>query len=583
MLTGIGRTTRCAIYTRKSMGQIEHSEFNSLEAQRAICSAYIKSQAPRGWSESPKSYDDMGQTGSNLSRAALQTLLVDVESGLIDVIVVYKIDRITRTLLDFVRLTDLFSQYGVSFVSVTQNFDTSDSTGRLIQNILLTFAQFEREISSDRLRDKFHAMKQRGLFIGGHPPFGFDLVNKRLVPNSIEAEAVRRTFDLYLKLKGMNKVARILAEEGVKRRTRTSKRGNVVEGRGIAFSSVFTMLQNPIYVGDVRYKGQIYGGAHDAIVSRETWDEVQALRAKRTRAKVVDKYPLDLLRGLMFDNHGRSVGVFRDTRHATKRRYYLSNQSEWGRRNGVRRFRMRADDIDQLVKGSVSATLISHKRLHPVIIDAGAHASFSQLIASGGAAAKRFDALGPQQAQSVIRAIIERIIVSEHSLQLILRPHEIVRFLEWEGIGLFRLESTISSKSRPTRLVEIALSSAVIKRDMSKVLEQCARTAHGSPKKSLVNLIRRARMAQQLLDTRFDGGITELAKRIKCTNARLPRLLRLNYLAPDIIVSILDGAQPPELTASLLMSSELPMDWDLQRRILGFPNRPDSIQAVPGW
>lgn len=583
MIEHDGRTLRCAIYTRKSFGYAEEHEFSSLDAQRAICSAYVASQKPRGWSELARRYDDMGRTGADLQRPALQELLRDIESGRIDVVVIYKLDRITRTLLDFVRLMDLFQQFGVHFVSVTQNFDTGDSTGRLILNILLTFAQFEREISSDRLRDKFRAMKQRGMFIGGHPPYGFDLVSKKLVPNGAEAQLVRRAFELYLTRKSFVKVSRELDALGARRRDRVSKRGNLIRGRGICTSSVFNMLANPIYVGDVRYRDQTYPGLHEAIVSRELWDDVQALRAQRTRAKVVEKYRLDMLRGLLFDIHGRSLGVFRDFRHSTKTRYYRSNQSEWGRRNGVRSFRTKADDLDALVVSSLSALLADRERLRPMLISSGIHDQrLARLASAGAAAARKLEGLTPKQAQCAMRALIERIDLGEDRVQLIIRPREIPGFIAWNGEGLFR-GGGLSAQPQRTELLEIPVSTFRVKRDLTRLLEDRGPVIKGKPKKHLVTLIRRARKAQQMLDDRYAGSITQLAATLRCTHSRLPRLVRLNYLAPDIIAAILDGRQPADLTGSRLMSTDLPMDWSLQRRLLGFADQPDAIRAAPGW
>ncbi len=213
---------RCAVYTRKSVQQDPAHQFGSLEAQRSICSSYIASQKPKGWVELPRHYDDDGQSGGDLKRPALQDLLSDIECGLVDVVVIYKLDRITRTLLDFVRLMDLMDQFGVGFVAVTQNFDTSDSTGRLILNILLTFAQFEREIASDRLKDKFGAMRQRGMFVGGNPPFGYNLVDKKLLINVEEGDVVKWMFERYLTAESYVTVARELKQKGVVRRSRVS-------------------------------------------------------------------------------------------------------------------------------------------------------------------------------------------------------------------------------------------------------------------------------------------------------------------------------------------------------------------------
>ena len=362
---------RCAVYTRKSSGQGLDHQFSSLEAQRSICSSYIASQRPNGWTEMPKHYDDGGYSGGSLVRPALQELLSDIESGSVDVVVIYKLDRITRSLLDFVRLMDLFQQYGVAFVAVTQNFDTADTTGRLILNVLLTFAQFEREIASDRLRDKFSIMRQNGMFVGGNPPFGYDLRNKKLMTNPAEAKIVRWIFRRYLKAKSLVTVAKELREKGVVRRSRTSKRGNFVQGRSICCASVFNMLSNPLYVGDVRSKGKVYPGQHEAIVGRDLWNEVQQLRARRTRAKVVEIHKTDLLRDLMYDSYGRKMGVFRDYRYRSVTRYYISNQSEWGRRHGVRRYRTRADELDELVLAAIASLFADRQRIRSMLLGAG--------------------------------------------------------------------------------------------------------------------------------------------------------------------------------------------------------------------
>lgn len=326
---------RCAIYTRKSSEQPLDHQFSSLEAQRAICSSYIASQKPKGWSEIAKHYDDDAKSGGNLMRPALQDLLSDLENGLVDVIVIYKLDRISRSLMDFVRLMDLFENYGVSFVAVTQNFDKGDSTGRLILNVLLTFAQFEREIASDRLRDKFSAMRQRGMFVGGNPPFGYDLKDKKLVINRDEAKAVRWMFQRFLECQRPSIVQKEAIERGIRLRPRVSKRGVYHEPRTLSPGGVANILGSPLYVGEVRSKGNCYPGLHSAIISRELWDSVQALRAERTRAKVVEIYKSDLLRGLLHDSYGRTMGVFRDHRYSAVRRYYISNQTEWGRGMGL--------------------------------------------------------------------------------------------------------------------------------------------------------------------------------------------------------------------------------------------------------
>lgn len=576
---------RCAIYTRRSVDPGFEQEFNSLESQRAICSAYIASQRPKGWIEIPKHYDDAGRTGANLRRDAIQELLTDLESGLIDVVVIYKLDRITRTLLDFVRLMDLFEQYGVHFVSVTQNFDTGDSTGRLILNVLLTFAQFEREISSDRLRDKFGAMKERGMFVGGHPPYGFDLADKKLVINPDEAKVVRWIFKLYLELASYTKVERALRAKGITRRSRISKRGNLIRGREICAGNIWQMLENPIYIGRVRYHGTEFPGLQARIVSRTVWDRVQVLRAQRTRAKICQRHSGDLLRGLMFDAYGRSIGVFRDYRYNKEgTRYYLSNQSEWGRRHGVRRFRTKANELEQLVIAALSSLLSNRERVRAILLNLGVHdRSLDKLAKGGGGVAKTLEQSTPRQMQCALKALIERVELTTETIQIVIRSNEVRRFLEWNGVGIFSGETERWTRPHPTELLEVPTSTVRVKRDLRALLQQRGKSPPGKPKKYLVELIRRARKAQRLLDERSDDNLTDLATKLRCTHSRLARLMRLNYLAPDIIAAILDGRQPTGLTGHKLMATDLPMDWSLQRRILGFADQPDSLKAAPGW
>ena len=578
------QTKRCAIYTRKSVEQPTHHQFGSLEAQRAICASYVASQEPNGWTEIPKHYDDNGVSGGSLERPALQELLIDIESGLIDVVVIYKLDRITRTLLDFVRLIDLFDQCGVTFVAVTQNFDTSNSTGRLIQNVLLTFAQFEREIASDRLRDKFCAMKQRGLFIGGHPPYGFDLVDKRLVINDEEAVVVRWMFERYLETKSYTKIEKELADRGIVRRTRTSKRGHKVVGRNICKSSVWNMLGNPIYVGQVRNKGTCYPGAHEALISSELWEDVQKLRAARTRGKVVERYKTDLLRDLIFDGFGRKMGVYRDWRYSQMRRYYISNQTEWGRRHGARRYRTKADELEGLTVAAVASLLADRQKIRGLLIKSGIHdGRLNALSSAGSRSANLLQASTVRQKQCVLRALIERIELSSTHVNIIVRVPELSRFLGWDGTALFRGDVDAWSRPHATEALAVATNAICMKRELTLLLKRKKVDETNKPNPRLVALLNRSRAAQSALDDRSINSVGELAARVHCHPKRYTRLVRLNYLAPDIAASIRDGTQPSELSCRTLMAAELPMDWALQRRMLGFPDQPDFLKAAPGW
>lgn len=581
--TPFGQETRCAIYTRRSLEQYA-DQFSSIESQRAICASYISSQRPNGWVELPKHYDDEGWTGGNLVRPALQDMLSDIESGLVDTVVIYKLDRITRSLLDFVRLMDLFQEYGVSFVAVTQNFDTGDSTGRLILNVLLTFAQFEREIASDRLKDKFAVMRERGMFVGGHPPYGYDLVDKKLVINPAEAKVVRWMFRRYLEVKSYTKVAQELKEKGVVRRSRVSKRGHLVVGRGICGSSVWNMLDNQLYVGRAQGKGHEYEGLHEGIVAKKLWDDVQALRAKRTKAKVVQLHHSDLLRGLMYDSYGRLMGVYRDYRYRTVRRYYISNQSEWGRRHGVRRFRTKADALEELVLAALTSLLVDRERLRSMLLRVGIeYGGLNKLTAAGATAAARLEKTRPRQTQCALKALLERIELSSTSIKLIVRATEVPRFIDWDGVGFFRGDKDAWVRPHATELIDVPTNSISMKRELTLLLKRPAVDPANKPNPRLVKMLKRARMAQAILDERSVTNVTDLARRMNCCPKRYTNLVRLNYLAPDIIASILDGTQPAHLTGTMLRTTDLPMDWALQRRLLGFPDQPDYLRAAPGW
>jgi hypothetical protein len=479
---------------------------------------------------------------------------------------------------------DLFEKFDVTFVAVTQNFDTADSTGRLILNVLLTFAQFEREIASDRLRDKFSAMRQRGMFVGGNPPYGYDLRNKALHVNPAEAEIIRWMFNRYLEAESLVVVARELREKGVVRRSRTSKRGNHVEGRSICASSVFNMLANPLYVGDVRSKGQTYPGLHEAVVSRNLWDKVQALRAKRTRAKVVELYKTDLLRGLIYDGFGRGMAPFRDRRYQHVQRYYISRQSEWGRRHGARRYRVRADGLEELVIAALTSLLGDRERLRGLLLRLGVHdGSLNKLAAAGTQVAKIIETASPRRRQYVCKALIERIEIAEAWLKVIIRTPELPRVLQWDGVGLFRGDTDAWSRPHITDVIDIPANAVSMKRELTALLKRTNAESGNRPKPRMVGLLNKARAAQSVLDDRTVFHVNEMAAKVGCHPKRFTRLVRLNYLAPDIIAAIRDGSQPPELDCRTLMAADLPMDWGLQRRLLGFPDQPDFLRAAPGW
>jgi DNA invertase Pin-like site-specific DNA recombinase len=291
------RKLRCAVYTRKSTEEGLDQEFNSLDAQRDACESYIASQRAEGWCLIQEHYDDGGISGATLERPALQRLLADIEVKRVEVLVVYKIDRLSRALMDFAKLVDVFDRNNVTFVSVTQSFNTTTSMGRLTLNILLSFAQFEREVIGERIRDKFRASRSRGMWMGGHSPLGYDVKDRKLVVNESEAAIVRTIFERFVRIGSATTLARSLAAEGI----RTKRQRHIDRGY------LYILLNNRTYVGDAVHKGVSYPGEHEPIITRELWDKVHAILQESPRKRAANTRGQNtpaLLKGLLFGPNG---------------------------------------------------------------------------------------------------------------------------------------------------------------------------------------------------------------------------------------------------------------------------------------
>jgi site-specific DNA recombinase len=327
------RPIRCAIYTRKSTEEGLEQDFNSLDAQREACTAYIASQKAEDWIALADHYDDGGYSGGTLDRPALKLLLKAIEEGAIDVIVVYKIDRLSRSLMDFAKLVEVFDRKSVTFVSVTQSFNTTTSMGRLTLNVLLSFAQFEREITGERIRDKFAASKKKGTWIGGNPPLGYDVGDRKLIINEAEAETVRFIFQRYLDLGCARLLCADLKERGVVFKRRIFSNGQARGGTPIERSALFCILNNRAYIGEVTHKGAHYPGEHKGIVPRELFDAVQKRLAELSPPLVSSvREPSDATyAGLVFDEAGTSMLATYAKKNGVRYRYYVSRPAMKGR------------------------------------------------------------------------------------------------------------------------------------------------------------------------------------------------------------------------------------------------------------
>lgn len=577
MVTNKGELTapvkRCAIYARKSQEPGFKQYLNSLEAQKEICSAYITSQAHRGWVATEKSYVDSAQSGGTLDRPALQELLADIEAGLLDIVVIYKLDRLSRSLLDFVRLMAVFDRNSVSFVCVTQNFDTGDSLGRLIMNVLLTFAQFERELSGDRIRDKRRILASNGFWIGSKPPFGYDYIDKHLVINADEAKIVRRLYQVYLRDRSIGAVWRYCDAKGIKSKVHVSRAGVVRGGMPIHRATVRSILCNPVYAGYVTHLGSRHKARHPAIVSERIWDEVERLRLQ-TACERDARAPVDLLPGRVFDCFGRRMQVARKYTVTGCKRWYSSYQTAWGDARRVPRMRARVDELEQLVIAALTRFIEERRELRVALLERG-HRDLDVTTAATEVASRRLAGIHEDQKIAILAALISRIEIGTDSVRIVVRIRQLARFLRWDGMTFFEGEKCAKMGREATHVINVPAASGRLVRYLRLPLraEQTS-VAASAPNRSLIRLLKRVREAQVLVDQNSGQSVKEIALKMGFTTGHFMKTLQLNYLAPDIIASIRDGTQPRELTARQLIDATLPLDWALQRRVFRFPEQP---------
>ena len=350
---------RCVVYTRKSSEEGLEQAFNSLDAQREAGEAYIRSQMHEGWTLLPQHYDDGGISGGTMERPGLQQLLSDVREGLVDVVVVYKVDRLSRSLGDFAQIIDLFDKHRVSFVSVTQQFNTTSSMGRLTLNILLSFAQFEREVTGERIRDKIALSKQRGMWMGGPVPLGYSVDNRKLVPNRSEAPLVNRIFTRFVQLGSTTLLSQELNAQGLRTRPRRGRDGRMHKGFPFNKTILYKLLHNRIYRGEIRHKEQWYPGEHEAIVEPDLWDRVQAILAQHPtkRAAAVRRNTPAPLKGLLFGPDGKAMTPTHTRKGDRQYRYYITHTANKHNHDQCPLRMVPAGDIEGIVFDQIKTLL----------------------------------------------------------------------------------------------------------------------------------------------------------------------------------------------------------------------------------
>ena len=562
---------RCAIYTRKSTNHLLDEELNSLQAQREVCSSYIASQRHRGWVEIPDHYDDGGQSGTNIARPAMATLMGDIESGKVDVVVIYKIDRLTRSLLDFVRMVEVFDRYGIAFVSISQSFDTSDSVGRMIVNILLTFSQFERELISDRVRDNIRMRKRHGKWSGGVPPLGYISSGAGLIVVEEEASIVRFVFSEFLKGGSYSAAKKAVLGARLHSSPKVIRSGKAWGGKPISSGHVYAMLNNPIYVGEIRGHEGNYVGTHKPIITQATWEAAQALSRSRAKPPPQRKATDHFLPGILWDSLGRQMHLSIERDRGRNYHYYTSSNAQWSQREYRKQFRAHAERLDSLVLAAVGTFLCDREKLRAALKSLGVYdAELGKLTTKGAVAADLLSTTPASDLHDLFAALVDTVELGKECLSITFRSVELRRFLLWTGSTKFRGQPAEAALSKARYVLDVAVHAVSAER--SPVLHIPARDASTlhSIDKQLVKLFGKARKAQAMVEARRDQPIEQIAKEFRCRPGHFSRLIRLNYLAPDIVTSILDGAQPESLTSHKLLHVDLPLDWTLQRNLLGF-------------
>ncbi len=424
-MTTIIRKMRCAIYTRKSTEEGLDMDYNSLDAQRDACHAYIASQKSEGWVALRDNYDDGGFSGGTLNRPGVQRLLDDVREGLVDVIVVYKIDRLSRSLADFSKLVELFDEHRVTFVSVTQSFNTTTSMGRLTLNILLSFAQFERELGGERVRDKIAASRAKGIWMGGMPPLGYDVIERKLVPNLVEARLVRRIFERYIALGSITTLSRELRADGVTTKSWTTIKEKHRAGKLIDKGYLYKLFKNPVFIGVAAYKGKHYPGEHEPILDRALWEQAQEMLGrrdgdKRARQNRPSQAP-SLLKGLIYADDGWAMTPSFTVKNGKHYRYYVNTASMKIGKDACSIARVPAGEIEAVVVGQVRKILQAPEVMAQAIVEIQEQdpkVDTQQAIQTLQSVEPVWGELFPAEQARIVQLLVDRVTVSPSGIRV---------------------------------------------------------------------------------------------------------------------------------------------------------------------
>ncbi len=553
------RKLRCVIYTRKSTDEGLDQDFNSLDAQREACAAYIKSQSTEGWSLGSRTYDDGGCSGGTLHRPALQLLLADVKAKKIDIIVVHKIDRLTRSLMDFAKLVEVLENAGASFVSVTQSFNTTSSMGRLTLNMLLSFAQFEREITAERIRDKIAASKAKGMWMGGNPPLGYVPAGRSLEIFEEQAELVREIFRRYLQSGNVRILECELDREGVRIPKRTAISGRQTGGGKFSRGHLYKILSNPIYMGKIAHCGKVYEGRHEAIVPAELWQAVrERLDANRQSGHSSSKRNgAALLGGLILSSDGRRLKSNHACKGKKRYRYYVAEEvTPKAGQPPASAIRIPNSELDTAVVHLICEAL---KEPLSLLLDANVDLQPADVVNLPARAGVLLTVVHRRD-YFTIRSLVHQVTISSTALEVQIAISGLL-----EGIGISEnVSEEVLTLHSAMRLTRTGKAVRLIQQNGRSISQQ-------KPNMEVLQHLGKARSWWKELKA-GDVCIAEISRREGVNESWISRMIRLNFLAPSIVDDLVSGSEPDHVGSNLLRRPALPLDWTEQRAVLCFLN-----------
>lgn len=556
---------RCAVYTRKSTEEGLDQVFNSLDAQAESCSAYILSQAGEGWTPTGQVYSDGGISGGHMERPGLQALIADIEAGQIDIVVVYKVDRLTRSLADFAKLVDVFDTHEVSFVSITQAFNTTTSMGRLTLNVLLSFAQFEREVTAERIRDKIAASKKRGQWMGGLPPLGYDNIDKQLVINESEANTVRHIMTRYVELGSVRKLKDELDRDGYVTKLRTTKKQSQIGGKPFSRGHLYKLLSNPVYIGKIRHKDEIYKGQHIAIVDIGLWKAVQASLETNApkRRRSINIASNSLLTGLLYDQNDQRLSPVHSKKPNGRRyRYYISAALAKGEMGDGTALRLPAKQIEGLVVGRITDLLSDTARIIEIAdLQDITPNQVSNLGTHSAELTTRLTDTGLEPQRATLIDLVERVCISTNQLTLRLRRNQLLTGDTQAPPETDNVADEVITLDYPLQMRRRGVETKLI----------IGGQALGEPNPELIKMIAMGRDWYEGLKSGRYTSQLQIGSEHGLDKADVSRILNLAFMSPKIISEIVTGRHPIEMTVKSLKASagKLPTCWNDQANIFG--------------